>query len=392
MVLSDLIYVDATGFHYPDFATVLASLKTEYRAIYGADVYLEADSQDGQWLNIQALAIFDTIQVAAAVYNSFSPLTAQSDALSRQVKLNGLRRLVPTYSQVDVAIVGTNGTAIVDGQVEDTLGQKWNLPASVVIPGAGTITVTATAQDIGAINAAIGTVTKIVTPTRGWQTVTNAAAATAGQPVESDAALRARQALSTALPSLSVLDGTIGAVAAVLGVTRLRGYENDSNATDGNGLPAHSIALVVEGGVAQDIGNAIAIKKTPGTVTYGTTAVNTYDVYGLLNAINFYRPTSAVIGVEVTVASLVGYTTGFADLIKAAVATAINALSIGDDVLLTKLYVPANLPGRAEGATFNITLLRIKKNAGAFGTADIVLAFNEMAQCVASTDVSVIVV
>lgn len=391
MSIADLIAVDATGFHAPDYPTVLASLQADYRTIYGADTYLEADSQDGQWVAIQALAIFDTIQVAAAVYNSFSPLTAQSDALSRQVKINGLRRLVATYSQVDLALVGVNGTTILNGQVEDTLGQKWNLPASVVIPGAGTITVTATAKDIGAIAASAGTVTKISTPTLGWQTVTNAAAAVAGNPIESDAALRARQALSTALPSRSVLEGTVGAISALLGVTRLRGYENDGTATDANGLPAHSIALVVEGGVSQDIGNAIATKKTPGTVTYGTTAITTADAYGLLNVINFYRPTAATIGVEVTVTALAGYTTGFQDVIKAAVAAAITALNIGDDVLLTKLYVPANLPGTAAGATFNITLLRIKKNAGAFGTADIVLAFNEVAQC-AAANITVIVV
>ena len=52
MALSDLITVDASGFHYPDYAAILSQLKTEYQAIYGADVYLEADSQDGQWLAV----------------------------------------------------------------------------------------------------------------------------------------------------------------------------------------------------------------------------------------------------------------------------------------------------------------------------------------------------
>ena len=391
MAIADLVYVDATGFHYPDYPTVLQYLTDEYKAIYGVDTYLAPDSQDGQWLAIQALAIFDTMQVAAAVYNSFSPLTAQSDALSRNVKINGIRRRAATHSTADLLIIGTAGTVIVNGQAEDTLGQKWNLPESVTIPPSGSITVTATAANIGAITAAANTINKIATPTLGWQSVNNVAAATVGNPVETDAELRRRQTFSTALPSLSVLDGIIGAVASVSGVTRFRGYENDSNATDANGIPAHSIAIVAEGGDAQAIGEAIAIKKTPGTGTYGTTTVTTFDQYGLPNRINFFRPTPATIGVEVTIQALPGYTTGFASLIADAIAASIHALEIGDDVLITKLYVPANLPGQAAGATFDITQLRIKKNDGDFGTSNLTLAFNEVARCDPAVDVTVIV-
>lgn len=391
MAIADLVYIDAAGFHTPDYPTVLQYLKDEYKTIYGSDVYLEADSQDGQWIAIQAQAIFDTMQLAQATYNSFSPLTAQSDALSRNVKINGIRRLSASYSQVDLTIVGQAGTVITNGQAEDTLTQKWNLPASVTIPVGGSIVVTATAADIGAKTASANTITKIATPTLGWQTVNNTLAAVAGDPVETDAELRKRQRVSTALPSLTVLDGIIGAVASLAGVSRFRGYENDSGATDADGIPAYSMALIVEGGDAQAIGNAIAAKKTPGSPTYGTTAVTTYDKYGLPNAINFFRPTVATIGVEVTVKALQGYTTGFAELIKAAVADLLNGLEIGDDVLITKLYGPALLIGNAAYSTFDITQIRIKKNAGAFGTANIVLAFNEVAFCDPAANVTVIV-
>jgi len=391
MAIADLVYVDATGFHYPDYPTVLQYLTEEYRTIYGADTYLEADSQDGQWIAIQALAIFDTIQVAAAVYSSFSPLSAQADALSRNVKINGIRRRVATHSTADLLIIGVSGTQITSGQAEDTLGQKWDLPTSVTIPPGGSVTVTATAVEIGSISASANSIIKIATPTLGWQSVTNMVAATTGDPVETDAELRRRQSSSTALPSLSVLDGTIGAVASVPGVSRFRGYENDTSLIDANGIPPHSIAIVAEGGDQQAIGDAIAVKKTPGTGTYGTTAVTTVDQYGIPNLINFFRPTPATIGVEVTIQSLAGYTSGFASLIKDAVSETIKSLEIGDDILITKLYVPANLPGLAAGTSFYITQLRIKKNAGAFGTANLTLAFNEVAECDPSIDVTVIV-
>lgn len=391
MAISDLIYVDQSGFHYPDYPTVLTYLQGEYRTIYGADTYLEADSQDGQWVAILALAMFDSMQVAAAVYNSFSPLTAQKDALSRNVKINGIARLVASYSTADLTIVGQAGTTILNGQAKDTLDQKWNLPASVTIPVGGMIVVTATAETIGSITAAAGTINKIATPTLGWQTVNNAAAATIGDPVETDAELRVRQAQSTMIPSLSVMEGIVGAVASLAGVSRYRGYENDTATTNADGITAHTIALVVEGGTTQAIAEAIAAKKTPGTKTQGTTSYTTYDQYGIPNAINFYRPTTATIGIEISLTALTGYLSTTGDSIKAALVEYIKTLAIGDDVLITKLYTPANLSNSALTNTYNVTGIRIKKNAGSFGTSNITLAFNEIAQT-ALADVTLVVV
>lgn len=391
MAISDLIYVDQSGFHYPDYPTVLTYLQGEYRTIYGADTYLEADSQDGQWVAILALAIFDSMQVAAAVYNSFSPLTAQKDALSRNVKINGIARLTASYSTADLTIVGQAGTTILNGQAKDTLDQKWNLPASVTIPVGGSIVVTATAAEVGAVSAAAGTINKIATPTLGWQTVNNVAAATIGDPVETDAELRRRQAQSTMIPSLSVMEGIIGAVASLAGVSRYRGYENDTNTTNADGVPAHAISLVVEGGTTQAIAEAIAAKKTPGTATYGTTSYTTYDQYGVPNIINFFRPTSATISVEVSLTARTGYLSTTADAIKAAVVDYIGNLLIGDDIYISKLYVPANLSNTVAADTFDVTQIRIKKNAGSWVTTNLSLAFNEIAQT-ALANVTVIAV
>lgn len=391
MAFADLAYVDATGPHRPDYPTALQYLQDAYRAIYGADVYLEPDSQDGQFLAIMSAMAIDCLSYANEVYNNMSPSSAVGAGLSRVVKINGIRRQSPTYSTVDLRIVGQVGTVITNGQAQDTLQQLWNLPASVTIPIAGEITVTATAAEVGAVAALANSVNRIATPTLGWQTVNNVLDATPGAPVESDAELRARQRFSTALPSLSVMDGIVGAVANVTGVQRYKGYENDTNSTNADGLVAHTIAIVAEGGDSTDIANAIARHKTPGTGTQGTTAITTYDAKGVPNVIRFYRPTIVGIKAEVTIKALPGYTTGFAEQIKAAVAASINALDIGDDVLLTKLFVPANLPGTPAGATFNITALTIAKLAGSLAAADIVILFNEAASAaVANITVTVV--
>ena len=53
--------------------------------------------------------------------------------------------------------------------------------------------------------------------------------------------------------------------------------------------------------------------------------------------------------------------------------------------------MPANLAGTTAFETFDITTLEIAKNAGAFGTTNIELLFNELATIVA-TDIVVTVV
>lgn len=390
MAVSDLCYIDDSGFHVSDYPTILEYLKQEYRTIYGNDVYLEPDSQDGQWIAVQAMAIVDLMNIAAGVYNSFSPLTATGDALSRVVKINGINRRESTYSTVDLLLIGQTGTVINNGQAEDSKNQVWILPTSVTIPLGGEVTVTATAQEPGGISAAAGTITTIKTPTLGWQSVNNALAATEGVNIESDGELRLRQSISVAIPSLSVFEGILGAVADLDGITKIKGYENDQDAPDINGIPAHSISLIVEGGDVQEIGDTIAFKKTPGTGTYGTTNVTTYDRYGVSNVINFYRPTTVDIDVQVNINALAGYSSTYADDIKAAVSEFINSNEIGDDILISKLFTPANLTPTSGGDTFDITSIQIARDGGLLGSSNITLTFNEVAECLI-TSVEVIV-
>jgi hypothetical protein len=265
LTVAQLAWIDAMGYHYADYPTFLQFVQQSYQGIYGNDVYLGADSMDGQWTAIEAQALYDTAALGSATYSSFSPISAQGVGLSRLVKINGLAREIPTNSTAILTIVGIAGTVITNGIAVDTLNQQWILPGTVTIPMGGSINVTATSQVQGAIQAAANTITGIYTPTNGWQTVNNAAAATPGSPVEQDGTLRARQIVSTANPSVCVLEGTYGAVANVTGVTATEVWENDTGVPDGNGQPPHSIFVVVKGGSVPAIAQAIQVHKTPGT-------------------------------------------------------------------------------------------------------------------------------
>lgn len=376
--------ISSAGITAPAYSDILDFLKSKYQAIYGADTYLEDDSQDGQLLAIFASSINDANAVAISVYNAFSPSTAQGANLSSVVKINGIARAVPSASTVDVTIVGVVGTTITNGVVQDTNQVKWDIPATVTIPPAGQITVTATCETTGAVSAAAGTVTTIATPTRGWQTVTNASAAAMGSPVEEDADLRVRQKQSTALPSLTVLDGIIGAVSNknVTGANRVAAYENDTNVTDSNGLPPHVISLVVEGGDATAIANAIAAKKTPGGGTYGTTQVVVTDVYGIPHPINFFRPTPQAITAVVNLKALAGYSTAVGARVQQAISDYVNGVAIGGGSAGAVEWDAciAEAKGVVGGNTFKITSLTISGPGGA-GSPDVPLAFNQSATC-----------
>ncbi len=372
------------GIIAPSYADILAQLKNLYWSIYGSDANLDADTQDGQWVAVQAQAIYECGQTAVAVYNSFSPSTAQGAGLSSVVKINGIAREVPTNSEAIVTITGQAGTTINAGIIGDSLGlgTQWNLPSVVVIPVSGTIDVTATAVDLGDITAGTGTLTVIITPTRGWQNVTNPAAATPGEPVETDAQLRQRQTSSVSLPALTVNESIFGSLDGLPGVSRVALYENDGDATDANTVPPHSICIVIEGGDVTQIVDTIALKKTPGTGTYGDISQVVIDQNGVPDTIRFFQLSVVPLTVEIDIKPLVGYTDVIGAELEANVIAFVNALLIGEESYLSRLYTPANVGSVGDGATFVVRAIRQSRDGNPPAAANVPISFKEAASLI----------
>lgn len=378
--MSFAIKITPTGIIAPTYADILTGLKNAVAAIYGSDVYLGNDSQDLQALAVFAQAIKDNNDAQIAAYLAYSPATAQGIGLSQQVKINGIRRNIFTFSTADVDVVGAQGTPIQNGLIGDRegLGTQWALPALVTIPGSGTITVTATCTTPGAVKALAATLTVMLTPTAGWQSVNNSADAVPGAPVESDAALRRRQASSTSIPAISVVDAILGAIENLIGIERAWIYENDTGAPDGNGVPAHSISAVVQGGDAQSIASTIALYKTPGTGTYGTTTETTVDPFGVPNIINFFQLAVVQIFTIVTLAPLTGYVSTIGSQIAASVAAWYNALAIGEDAYLNRIWSPANLSGDAATEATGLTQAMLDALSNTYNLSSIFQARADM--------------
>src|SRR6185312_13944043 len=248
-------------------------LISEFQGTYGQTVDLGTDSADYQDISIRALQASDTAQACQIVYLSFNPLTATGGALDLLGKLIGAARKAATFSTVQLTISGTAAAVITNGVAQDVNGNYWSLPSSVTIGSGGTVSITATAQLLGNINATPGQVSVIATPTAGWTSVTNPAAAIAGQPVEPDSQYRARLLISQAQPSETLTAGTAARIAALSGVTRSRVYENPYGFTTGFGLVSTSgTTVTLVAGYPFDSTN-VAGAITINNVTYTISSV-----------------------------------------------------------------------------------------------------------------------
>ena len=369
-------YIDAAGLHIPSYTDIRDDLVETFKSIYGQDIYLDNDSQDYQMISAFALKTYDTMQLLQIVYNNHSPKTAVGTGLDSLVKLNGIRRKEASYSTCVLTITGTVGTEIAAGIVQDESGLLWDLPTGIILSREEE-EVTAQCETLGAIEAPPGTITKIQNPQRGWISVTNKVAAVPGDPVETDEDLRARQTISVSIPSRNLLNGTIAGIASVDGVTRYKVYDNDTNVTDANGVPGHSIAAVVEGGLDKDIAEQIYLRKGPGGGTYGTTEYEFTNLDGGKTMIHFFRPDYVTVDVTVAITKGLRYTSTVADQIKTAVTDYLESLTIGDSVSITGALaaITAVIPNRAQ-PIYSLKSLTIGKAGEILGTADVTIPFN----------------
>lgn len=383
--------ISATGITAPTYAQILSYLQTQYQMIFGSDVILTNDSQDGQLLAVFAQAISDANSACIAVYNSFSPTTAQGVGLSSVVAINGLQRLEGSNSTATITVNGTAGITITNGVVGDPSNFTWSLPTSVTIGSGGfTAGVLVTCTTEGAITTG-GTINSIQTPVYGWTSISAPVQTATGAGVETDAALRIRQAASVTLPALTIFDGILASIAQIAGVTQYVGYENNLFITNSLGIPATNLCFIVYYGgtnstIALEVATAITQKIPPGIPTYGIPASGTIvtqtitDLYGSTRQVTFNNPsTSNTLVVSLTLnENLNGWSATTKPVISAAILTYIGSLAIGATISYFNLGTAATLPGTPYFETFSITAMTMQLNGGAIVTTDITQNFNAL--------------
>ncbi len=345
-------------------AKTLLELKDEieaaWQAEFGANVDLDPNSPDGQVIGIFSERLAELWELAQAVYSSQDPDKAVGQALDAVAAITGTLRSAARASTVTLTATGDDGTILLTGREasvaitgdrfattedgtlvlvadwvaltpyavgdrvhnDDRIYQCTDDGVSAASPGPegesdsisdGTVTwrflgegeaavdIPAEAVEAGPKAAAAGTLTTIETPVSGWTDVNNVEDAVLGEDEEEDDHLRAKREFELAASGAGTLPAIRADVLKVLNVTAAIVFKNDSNVTDADGRPPHSVEAVVEGGDDQDIGEALFANVSAGIEPYGTESVTVTDSQGLEWEVGFSRPETVDIYMDLTV-------------------------------------------------------------------------------------------
>ena len=391
MTLINIAVTDA-GFTRDRLPTILAALQSQALAIYGSDINLDPATPDGQLLAIFAEGIDDTAQAIEDVYNGRNPDVATGQNLRATCRLNGVNWIAGDYAYVDEQMTIKAGAVIPAGtqvQDEDT-GAIYASTVDVTGDGSGTQIVTCKALAKGATSAA-GKVTNIVKPTYGLTSVTNPAPSSIVDAAETDEQLRIRRNLSTAAPTVGFVDSIVAKLLTVAGVGKIKVWENDQGVVadikaGDQAKPPHSILVIVTGGPATDIGNAIYDAKPPGITSVGSSSVTVNDSQGIPHTMRYTVATPVEYELQITYRARDGAgfgspSTGGEDAVKAA----LFAWSLANQQPSGDVY-RYHLAAVAQQAVIGIDGLpamviediQLCRPSGSLAASDLALAWNEI--------------
>lgn len=268
-------YIGTDGLVTQDLEQINASLTAQFLNIYNL-ANIEANSPDGQWLNILAQEKKDILDLVTTIYNNLDPDRVVGIPQQILYKLNGLTINAYTYSFVyvnvlinaDVTLQGLDDNLEdADGTgytVKDGNGNRWILAETQVLaPGVHTLNFRA--AELGGITALPNTINVMETVIRGVTSVNNPAANyITGDQGETSAQFRQRRNRAMSVPTQGFLDSIESQMLNTPNITQCKVYDNKTNSTDANGIPAHGVWVIVEGGTSDVIGGIIYNNIPPG--------------------------------------------------------------------------------------------------------------------------------
>lgn len=343
--------LEATGWVPKTVAEIRDEIVADLRDRLGADVDVSAESVLGQVVAVQATKLGELWELVGALYAARTPSGASGAALDALCEIApGIPRAAATKGTVPLRVALTDTTTLPAGSRVHAAGDPsnvWVTTEAVTGVGVGSAqyTVAAEALTAGRILAPAGTLTTIATPVSGWTDVTNLTDATPGTDTETDAPLRVRRAQSLQRSASSPVDAIAAQVAEVSGVTQVTVWENDTDYTDADGRPPHSVEALVLGGTDEAVARAVWAAKAAGIASYGSTSSTFTDARGVSRTASFSRPTSLLmyctVEVEVDPAAYEGEAA-----VKAAVVAATAAYRAGETALISDLVLAVRaLPG-----------------------------------------------
>ena len=311
---------------------IVDNLTQSFKEIYGEDINVDSNSPDGQVINIFAQNLEDFYELISQVNASFDPDQAVGTVLDQRCAINGIQRKGGTYTYVTIDVIADRSVTLegIDQvapeqayTISDNEGNLFVLSATSPI-NSGTSQLVFRALNVGNVEVLPNTITTPVTVILGVKSVNNPSGAiTQGTNEETDAELRERRKRSVAIANQGYTDGLAAALENLPDVTKVNVYQNRSNTTDADGIPGHSIWVVVQGGTDAEIGQVMDNKVAGGVGMKGTQSVNVEQADGSVATYYFDRPTPQTLYVILDITPLDGQII-VPDDIKASLATGLT--------------------------------------------------------------------
>ena len=230
-----------TGIVIESFDAILSKLEQGFRAIYGQNINLNADTPDGQMIGLLAQMRMDFEELAQTVYNQLDPDAATGAWLEQRVAYAGLMRRAASYSYLrSVILTGEPYTQLYAGvMVSDPNKTRWVLVSDVQL------------------NLGKNTPLTIETITLGLQRATTFENAEVGEDEETDQQLRERFWVSRTKNATNSAEAIAAKIRALPDVKQVRILENNGAQRDKLGIEPHSLNVIVEGGENSHFGVVI---------------------------------------------------------------------------------------------------------------------------------------
>jgi uncharacterized phage protein gp47/JayE len=350
-------------------AEILAAIEQDQRDEISDSLDQSTSSVLGQVNRLVSRAHRLTQEALAAIYLAADPDSATGAALLALCAITGTEREPATASRCRVTVdldAGTYaaGSLVIapEGRPEDRFANR----GEGVSAGAGDDVVFA-AQETGPIDVPADTF-EIADALAGFNSITSHPAATPGNDIETEAALRARRNAEVESPGSSSPSGIAADLTRELPlIESVSVTENDTDATV-DSVPPHSLEVIVYGPDPatsdddQAVADQIWASKAGGIGTYGTTSKTVTDSAGVTHTIRFTRPADDVTTCALTVLTRSTYQ-GDTALKNALEAAALEALVPGLDLSWSMLVQWAH---EADPAILRVTAVTV--NGVSFGT------------------------
>lgn len=386
---SNYTFTDNNGIVIADTADIKETIQGEYQTALGADLSLEDATPQGRLIDMETNARTAVIENNVLISNSINFNLASGITLDAWGANFGVERAAATSSQVTATITGVAGTVISGGSQASTQnGDIFYLENTVTIPESGTITALFLSQEKGAIACPVGSLTKIVDGTLGWETINNESAAILGTTRESDESFKQSFYDAGLFSGMSLVEDYNNAIMNVENVISCYVRDNGSSSPvvyDTVTIAGHSVYVCVDGGDNTEVATAIFKRKSGGSgytaITGQSVTVDVIDeTYGDTYQVTFNRPEEVSIYAAITCSVGTSTVSDITTAIQTAVTNYINTLKIGGDVILLSLAAAINaaVPG------VNLTSLTIGTTSGSLDSSNITIHVNQAAKTQAS--------